>query len=174
MHATTTLLADLTKLSDLDLTKRRLEPQSDRCIELTKEATGLRKRIPADVLKHYDTRISRGKRGAARMRNTTCGGCNLALPSGQLADLRHVDAELVLCCNCSIYILPALPEVVDPNAPPPAAKPAAKKAAVKKPRKPKAAAEALAPEEVEAESSPPEAAETETEAELETSRLVAA
>lgn len=161
MPPTDTLLADLAQLSDLDLSKRRLEPKSARCIELTKEATGVRSRIPASVLLHYDTRISRGKRGAARMRNNTCGGCNLALPSGQLADMRHVDAELVLCCNCSIYLLPALPEPVDPDAAPKVAKPAAKKVAVKKPRKPKAAA---APEETEIE----------TEVEDETSRQVEA
>lgn len=137
--ATETLLSDLAQLSDIDLAKKRLEPKSARSIELTKDATGIRTRIPASVLLHYDARLSRGKRGAARMRNNTCGGCNLALPSGQLADMRHVDAALVLCCNCSIYLLPSLPVEADPAAE--AAKPAtaAKKVAVKKPRKPKAA-----------------------------------
>lgn len=143
--ATETLLSDLGQLSDIDLAKKRLEPKSARSIELTKDATGIRTRIPASVLLHYDARLSRGKRGAARMRNNTCGGCNLALPSGQLADMRHVDAALVLCCNCSIYLLPSLPVEADPAAE--AAKPAAvKKVAVKKPRKPKAA-QALAADE---------------------------
>ena len=168
MTSTDTLLEDLCQLSDLDLSKRRLEPQSERFIEITLETKGVRQRLPAEVLKHYDARISRGKRGAARMRNTTCGGCNLALPSGQLADLRHVNADLQLCCNCSIYILPEAPKPVDPNAPVVEEKPAkaAAKTAVKKPRKPKAKAVAAevaeavteeedvapAPDEAEAES----------------------
>lgn len=136
--ATETLLSDLAQLSDIDLAKKRLEPKSARCIELTQEAKGLRTRIPASVLLHYDARLSRGKRGAARMRNNTCGGCNLALPSGQLADMRHIDADLVLCCNCSIYLLPSLPVEADPAIE--TAKPVvAKKVAVKKPRKPKVA-----------------------------------
>lgn len=159
--ATETLLSDLAQLSDIDLAKKRLEPKSARSIELTQEAKGLRTRIPASVLLHYDARLSRGKRGAARMRNNTCGGCNLALPSGQLADMRHVDAVLVLCCNCSIYLLPSLPVEADPAAE--AAKPAAvKKVAVKKPRKPKVA-KAIA--EDEAASFEEEELETEVESE---------
>jgi len=165
MIATDTLIDDLTQLSDLDFSKRRLDPTSERCIEITLEATGVRKRLPAAVLHHYDQRISRGKRGAARMRNTTCGGCNLALPSGQLADLRHAGADLQLCCNCSIYLLPSLPPVVDPDAAPVVAKPAAKKVAVKKPRKAKAKDETvLAPQE---ESDADAEAEIEADAEVE-------
>ena len=164
MPHTHTLLEDLCQLSDLDFSKRRLEPKSERFIEITLEAKGVRQRLPAEVLKHYDDRISRGKRGAARMRNTTCGGCNLALPSGQLADLRHVNAELQLCCNCSIYILPEAPKPVDPNAPVVEAKPV--KAAVKKPRKPKAKAAAaeVAEAVAEEEDAAPAHDEAETEA----------
>ena len=173
MIATDTLIDDLTQLSDLDFSKRRLDPTSERSIEITLEATGVRKRLPAAVLHHYDQRISRGKRGAARMRNTTCGGCNLALPSGQLADLRHAGADLQLCCNCSIYLLPSLPPVVDPDAAPVVTKPAAKKVAVKKPRKAKAKDEtALAPQEesdVEAEVEADAEVEAENEAAAETS-----
>jgi len=166
--ATVTLLADLAQLSDIDLAKKRLEPKSARSIELTQDAKGLRTRIPASVLLHYDARLSRGKRGAARMRNNTCGGCNLALPSGQLADMRHVDADLVLCCNCSIYLLPALPVEADPAAE--AVKPAAKKVAVKKPRKPKVA-KAIAADEAAAAA---EEEELETEVESEAAAPVEA
>ncbi|OYW75666.1 MAG: hypothetical protein B7Z37_12300 [Verrucomicrobia bacterium 12-59-8] len=163
MMPTDTLLADLSQLSDLDFAKRRLEPKSPRCIELTLEATGVRTRLPAAVLLHYDTRISRGKRGAARMRNNTCGGCNLALPSGQLADMRHADAELVLCCNCSIYLLPALLDPAAADAPEVAKPaPAAKKVAVKKPRKAKAKAEAPLQAEPEDEQSLQAEADAET------------
>ena len=173
MPHTDTLLQDLCQLSDLDLSKRRLEPKSERFIEITLEAKGVRKRLPEAVLKHYDDRISRGKRGAARMRNTTCGGCNLALPSGQLADLRHLNAELQLCCNCSIYILPELPKPVDPNAPVVEEKPV--KAAVKKPRKPKAKAAAaeVAEAVTEEEDATPAQDEAEAAAEAETIPLAA-
>ena len=163
MPHTHTLLEDLCQLSDLDFSKRRLEPKSERFIEITQEAKGVRQRLPAEVLKHYDDRISRGKRGAARMRNTTCGGCHLALPSGQLADLRHANAELQLCCNCSIYILPEAPKPVDPNAPVVEEKPA--KTAVKKPRKPKA--KTATAEEAEAAPAEEEAAPAHVEAEVE-------
>ena len=84
--------------------------------------------------------------------------------------MRHVDADLVLCCNCSIYLLPSLPVEADPAVE--AVKPAAKKVAVKKPRKPKvakaiAADEAAAAEEEEVETEADAQVEVEAEAEAE-------
>ncbi len=137
MKFTETLFDDLCQLSDLDAAKRRLEPQSARSKEITLESVGVRARLSPAILHHYDLRISKGKRGAARMRNNTCGGCHLSLPSGQLADLRHEGAELQVCCNCSIFLLPELPSAEGADAPAAAALAPAPKA-VKKPRKVKA------------------------------------
>lgn len=138
MKTTATLIEDLSQLSELDAAKRRLEPNSPRCQELRLEAESVRERLPTAILHHYDLRISKGKRGAARMRNNTCGGCHLSLPSGQLSDLRREDASLQVCGYCSIFILP---EISQPEAA--AAEPVLEEpVAVKKPRKSKAKAPA--------------------------------
>ncbi|MHB1081031.1 MAG: zinc ribbon domain-containing protein [Prosthecobacter sp.] len=137
MKTTATIIEDLCQLSELDAAKRRLEPSSPRCKELMLEAESVRERLPTAILHHYDLRISKGKRGAARMRNNTCGGCHLSLPSGQLSDLRREDASLQVCGYCSIFILPEIPQ---PEA---AAAPVVEEpVAVKKPRKSKAKAPA--------------------------------
>jgi len=143
MKTTDTLIEDLSQLSELDTAKRRLEPNSPRCQALKLEAEGVRERLPTAILHHYDLRIAKGKRGAARMRNNTCGGCHLSLPSGQLSDLRREEATLQVCGYCSIFILPELPQP-ETAAAPVVAEP--EPVAVKKPRKSKAkapAAEAL-------------------------------
>ncbi|MCF7789991.1 MAG: hypothetical protein K9N47_27980 [Prosthecobacter sp.] len=135
MKTTDTLLEDLCQLSELDAAKRRLEPSSTRCQELKLEAESVRERLPTAILSHYDQRIARGKRGAARMRNNTCGGCHLSLPSGQLSDLRREGSSLQVCGFCSVFILPELPQ---PEAA--AVAPDPVPVAVKKPRKSKAKA----------------------------------
>jgi len=138
MKTTATLIEDLSQLSELDAAKRRLEPNSPRCQELRLEAESVRERLPTAILHHYDLRISKGKRGAARMRNNTCGGCHLSLPSGQLSDLRREDASLQVCGYCSIFILPEIPQPEAAAAEPVVEEPVA----VKKPRKSKAKAPA--------------------------------
>ncbi|MBN8420461.1 MAG: hypothetical protein J0L73_16195 [Verrucomicrobia bacterium] len=137
MKTTVTLIEDLSQLSELDAAKRRLEPGSARCKELKLEAESVRERLPTAILHHYDLRISKGKRGAARMRNNTCGGCHLSLPSGQLSDLRREDAALQVCGYCSIFILP---EIVQPEAAQAVAPVVEEPVVVKKPRKSKAKA----------------------------------
>jgi hypothetical protein len=102
-------IIDLGQLSELDATKRRLVSGSAELKKLTLESDAVRKRLPATVLDHYDLRVSKGKRGAAKMRNNVCGGCFISIPSGQLADLLRADVTLQVCCNCSIYILPGDP-----------------------------------------------------------------
>jgi predicted nucleic acid-binding Zn-ribbon protein len=99
-------IEDLSQLTELDATKRRLESGTSEFKKLTLECNRVRERLPAAILHHYDLRISKGKRGAAKMRNKVCGGCYISLPSGQLADLFKKDAELQICGNCSIFILP--------------------------------------------------------------------
>ncbi|MFZ2277300.1 MAG: hypothetical protein WAW39_05845 [Prosthecobacter sp.] len=138
MKTTATLIEDLCQLSELDAAKRRLEPSSPRCKELRLEAESVRERLPTAILHHYDLRISKGKRGAARMRNNTCGGCHLSLPSGQLSDLRREDASLQVCGYCSIFILPEIAPQPEAAAAPVVEEPVA----VKKPRKSKAKAPA--------------------------------
>lgn len=119
MKPTDTVIDDLSQLTELDAAKRRLEPKSARYKELTLEAESVRERLPTAILHHYDLRVSKGRRGAAKMSNGTCGGCHLSLPSGQLSDLRRDDMALQVCGNCSIFILPEDPKPQE--APPPAA-----------------------------------------------------
>lgn len=118
MKQIATLIEDLGQLTELDATKRRLDAKSAEFKKLTLEAEGVRERLPTAILHHYDLRVSKGRRGAAKMRNGTCGGCHLSLPSGQLSDLRRDDMALQVCGNCSIFILPEDPKLQE--APPPA------------------------------------------------------
>jgi hypothetical protein len=104
-----TQLEDLGQLTELDASKRRLVSGTSEFKKLNLESDVVRKRLPAAILHHYDLRISKGKKGAAKMRNKVCGGCFISLPSGQLADMLRVDMELQICGNCSIFILPGDP-----------------------------------------------------------------
>ncbi|WP_395746083.1 hypothetical protein [Prosthecobacter sp.] len=108
MKSTVTLFDDLSQLIELDAAKRRLQPQIPRYQELVLEAENVRERLPTAILHHYDLLVSKGKRGAARVRNNTCGGCHLSLPSGQLSDLRRENAILQVCGYCSVFLLPEL------------------------------------------------------------------
>jgi len=118
-------IVDLGLLTELDATKRRLEAGSAEFKKATKESALVRERLPASILHHYDLRVSKGKRGAAKMRNNVCGGCYISIPSGQLADLLREDVTLQICGNCSIFILPGDPLPVV-EAPAKVAKAAAK------------------------------------------------
>lgn len=144
------LIHGLSQLCELDAAKGRVEARSARFSELTLEADGLRERMPAAILHLYDLRASRGRRGAAQARNSTCGGCHLALPSGQLADLRRDDTPLLVCGHCNILVLPEGLLLEDVAAVAAAASAAAAAAVVKKPRKTKAKVAAVLPTEADA------------------------
>lgn len=116
MKSIATQIEDLGQLTELDASKRRLESGTSEFKKLTLESDCVRVRLPAAILHHYDQRVSKGKRGAARMRNKVCGGCYLSLPSGQLADMLQPDMEIQICGNCSIFILPGDP-ALQPEAP---------------------------------------------------------
>lgn len=135
MKPIATLVEDLAQLTGLDTTKRRLDTKSAEFKRLALEAESLRERLPTAILQHYDLRVSKGRRGAARMRNGTCGGCHLSLPSGQLSDLRRDDMALQVCGNCSIFILPEEPKpqeaVAAADTAEPATKPRTRKSKVK-------------------------------------------
>ena len=102
MKHITSVIDDLSRLAELDGPKRSLRSEKN----ILQQIHGIRERLPTAILKHYDQRISRGKRGAAKVRNGTCGGCHLSLPIGQLADMRRDDVALQVCGNCSVFLLP--------------------------------------------------------------------
>ncbi len=117
MHQTDNIIEALSQLTELDATRRRLELKSARHQEITLEVEIVRERLPTAILIHYDQRVSRGKRGAAKVRNGTCGGCHLQLPCGQLSDMRRADVTLQVCGNCSALLLPEEPKPEEPAAP---------------------------------------------------------
>ena len=117
MKPITTLIEDLSQLVEIDENRRRGDPKSVAFKKLNMEAEEVRERLPTAILKHYDQRISKGRRGAAKVRNGTCGGCHLSLPSGQLSDLRRDDMALQVCGNCSIFILPEDPKPQETPSP---------------------------------------------------------
>lgn len=137
MQQTAKHIEDLGQLAELDATKRRLQAGTAAFKKLKIECDEVRARLPASILHHYDLRVSKGKRGAAKLRNNVCGGCFISLPSGQLADLSREDKGVQICGNCSIYILPGdpVPEAEVPAKP--VKKPAVRKRKAKEPELPK-------------------------------------
>lgn len=111
MKPITNLIEDLSQLVEIDENRRRGDPKSAGFKKLNLEAEEVRERLPTAILKHYDRRLSAGRRGAAKVRNGTCGGCHLSLPSGQLSDMRRADVALQVCGYCSIFLLPPDPEL---------------------------------------------------------------
>jgi predicted nucleic acid-binding Zn-ribbon protein len=67
----------------------------------------LRKKIPPQVLGHYDRLMARGKKGIVPVRNQTCTGCHLRLPIAVVMTLVH-GTDLQLCDSCGRYLY--LPE----------------------------------------------------------------
>lgn len=80
----------------------------------------LRKKIPPQVLGHYDRLMARGKKGIVPVRNQTCTGCHLRLPIAVVMTLVHA-TDLQLCDSCGRYLyLPedALAEFLSQSAQP--------------------------------------------------------
>ncbi len=63
----------------------------------------LRKKIPAQVLQHYDRLRARGKKGIAYVRHGVCGQCHMQVAVGLRAMLRRQD-NLYRCENCGSYL----------------------------------------------------------------------
>jgi hypothetical protein len=63
----------------------------------------LRKKIPAQLLQHYDRLRARGKKGVAFVRNGVCGQCHMQVAVGLLNLLRRGD-NLYRCENCGSYL----------------------------------------------------------------------
>jgi predicted nucleic acid-binding Zn-ribbon protein len=77
-----------------------------------KRIAGLRKKIPAPILAHYDRLCARGKKGVALVHHQTCTGCHMRVPLGVVLELQH--GEDVRCCdNCGRYLYLREEEVED-------------------------------------------------------------
>jgi predicted nucleic acid-binding Zn-ribbon protein len=81
-----------------------------------KRIAGLRAKIPAPVLAHYDRLCARGKKGVALLRHQTCTGCHMSVPRGVILELNR--GEDVRCCdNCGRYLYLREDEVEECFAP---------------------------------------------------------
>jgi hypothetical protein len=79
----------------------------------------LRKKIPSQVLQHYDRLRARGKKGVALVRHGVCAQCHMQVAVGLLASLRRQD-NLYRCENCGSYLY-QVDEVATPLEMPPRA-----------------------------------------------------
>ena len=68
---------------------------------------GLRGKIPAQILAHYDRLMARGKKGIAVARNQVCTACHMQLTLGVVMILKRGD-DVQLCESCGRYLY--LPE----------------------------------------------------------------
>ena len=83
----------------------------------------LRKKIPAQVLLHYDRLRTRGKKGIAFVRHGVCGQCHMQVAVGLYALLRRLD-NLYRCENCGCYLYVMEEEAPVLEMPPRSVKPA--------------------------------------------------
>lgn len=92
-----TTLEALLQLQELDKhPRRRAVPES---------ADSLRKRIPADVLLHYDRYRARGRKVTATVNNNgVCGGCHVSVTRGLIVALQRGD-QIQVCGNCGRYLM---------------------------------------------------------------------
>jgi hypothetical protein len=86
-------------------------------------APELRKKLPAQVLQHYDRLRARGKKGIAYVRRGVCGQCHMQVAVGLQALLRRQD-NLYRCENCGCYLNPVEEPAPVLEMPPRAIKPA--------------------------------------------------
>jgi predicted nucleic acid-binding Zn-ribbon protein len=85
-------------------------------------AQEVRKKIPLQVLIHYDRLRGRDKKGIAFVRNGVCGGCHMQVAVGLLAFL-HRDDNVYRCENCGAYLCLAPEPAPVLEMPPRAVKP---------------------------------------------------
>ena len=114
------------------LALQNLELQSDRCLpEQVRRIQRLRKKIPNQILGHYDRLMVRGKKGLAAVRNQVCGGCHMRVPIGTITTIMH-GMDIQLCYNCGRYLYLPEDEPVYTGQAAESAKPAAPKPARRK------------------------------------------
>jgi len=89
------LLDNLLLLQNLELRSERAAggPGADE----------LRKKVPAQILQHYDRLRARGKKGIALVRHGVCGQCHMQVAVGLLAQLHRQD-NLYRCETCGAYL----------------------------------------------------------------------
>jgi len=68
---------------------------------------GLRGKIPAQILGHYDRLMVRGKKGIAAVQKQVCTGCHMKLTLAVVMTLKH-GTDIQLCESCGRYLY--LPE----------------------------------------------------------------
>jgi hypothetical protein len=72
---------------------------------------GMRAKVPAPVLAHFDRMIALGRKGVAPVRHGVCSGCHIRVSIGTLASLIQ-PKDVYLCDNCGCYLL-LQPEEID-------------------------------------------------------------
>src|SRR3974377_1368754 len=96
-HFMKQLMADLVALQNLEFLKEAHAPEETKVIER------LRKRVPGQILGHYDRLMIRGKRGVAAVRNGVCAECHIKVAIGALGSLM-AGTDIQLCGNCGRYL----------------------------------------------------------------------
>ena len=84
----------------------------------------LRRKIPSQILAHYERLTARGKKGVALVRDQICTGCHLRLPIGVVTTLMQAH-DIQLCDSCGRYLCLA-EAAAQPSAQPAAEKPVAR------------------------------------------------
>src|SRR5688572_32819551 len=95
-----TLMQNLLDLQTLEFGQNHSE-------DIIAMITDLRRKIPPQILGHYDRLRVRSKKGLAAVQNRVCTGCHMHVPIGVIMTIKHAQ-DIQLCESCGRYLyLPA-------------------------------------------------------------------
>jgi predicted nucleic acid-binding Zn-ribbon protein len=105
MNQAQQIMPRLRRLAEIERVHRQLNKGSSSASRtLAAEMESLRAFLPTSILEHHDSRRARGKISLALVTNGICGACHLAIPRGQLAQLRRVVDDLSVCEQCGAFV----------------------------------------------------------------------
>jgi predicted nucleic acid-binding Zn-ribbon protein len=104
MNQAQQIIPQLRRLAEVERAQRQINKCSSASRTLAAEIESLRAILPTSILEHHDNRRARGKITVALVTNGICGACHLAIPRGQLAELRRVVDDLSVCGQCGAFV----------------------------------------------------------------------
>ncbi len=94
------LLQTLRELQDLELEQKKSKKfPADKVARIAE----LRAIVPEVVLGHHDRLLMKGKKSVVPVHNTVCGGCFLALPTGEKEKIA-LYKDIHICQSCGRYL----------------------------------------------------------------------
>lgn len=94
------LLETLRELQELEFEKKKTKKFP---AEKSQRIAELRAQVPEVVLGHHDRLLAKNKKSVVVVHNTVCGGCFLALPTGEKERIA-LCKDIHICQSCGRYL----------------------------------------------------------------------